>query len=76
MIASSAYSSRVVGPRLEVRLVDLDDVRAGREEVAELFVDRVRVSERKRAQVGVVVVLRLLAHRERARHRDADRAGE
>ena len=65
--------ARVVGARLEVRLVDLDDVRAGGDEVAQLLVHRLRVGERERAQVRVVVVLRLLAHRERAGDGDADR---
>ena len=61
--------ARRLGPRLEVRLVDLDDVGAGRLEVAELLVDGLRVREREAAVVGVVVVLRLLRHRERARAR-------
>ena len=38
--------------RLEVRLVDLDDVGAGREQVAELLVDRLGVGEGQRALVA------------------------
>src|SRR5262245_24065931 len=60
--------------RLEVGLIDLHDVRAGCFEMAELVVDRVRIAERKAALVVVVVVLRLLRHRERARNGDLDPA--
>ena len=66
--------ARRLGARLEVRLVDLDDVGAGRLQVAELLVHGLRVREREAAPVAVVVVLRLLGHRERARHGDLDPA--
>ena len=52
---------------LQVRLVDLHDVRSGGLEVPELLVDGLRVREREVAVVRVVVVLCLLGHRERAR---------
>ena len=51
---------------LQVRLVDLDDVRARRLEIPQLLVDGFRIREREASLVGVVVVLRLLRHRERA----------
>ena len=57
--------SRRLGPRLQVRLVDLDDVGAGRLQVVELLVDGLGVREREAPLVVVVVVLRLLRHRER-----------
>ena len=66
--------ARPFRPRLEVRLVDLHDVRPRRFQIAELVVDRARIRERKAALVVVVVVLRLLRHRERARNRDLDPA--
>src|SRR5512132_3216042 len=66
--------ARLFRPRLEVRLVDLHNVRACRFQIAKLAVDRVRIRERKAALVVVVVVLRLLRHRERARNRDLDPA--
>ena len=53
---------------LQVRLVDLDDVRPGRVQVADLGVDRRGVVHRRRLEVRVVVVLRLLAHGERPGH--------
>src|SRR4051794_12856354 len=58
--------------RLQVRLVDLHDVGARRLEVAQLLVHRLGVRERNIAIVRVVVVLRLLRHRERAGHGDLD----
>ena len=61
-----------LGPSLQVRLVELDDVGAGREQVLDLGVARVGVRHRHRLDVGVELVLRLLRHRERARHRDLD----
>ena len=51
-IASTRVLARVVGPRLEVRLVDLTTSAPAAHEVAQLLVDRVRVGERERAQVG------------------------
>ena len=74
-IASIAYCARCLGPRLQVRLVDLDDVGARSLQVAQLLVDRGRVRERERALVAVEVVLRLLRHRERAGNRDLDPTG-
>lgn len=54
----------LLGPSLQVRLVDLDDVCAGCHEVVELLVHRLGVHERQGTPIRVVVVLRLLAHRE------------
>ena len=67
--------ARGLRPCLEVRLVDLDDVGAGCLEIVQLLVDCRRVRQREAPLVVVVVVLRLLRHRERARHGDLDRAG-
>jgi hypothetical protein len=69
-----AVAAGGVGPGLQVRLVDLDDVGAGREQVADLGVHRRGVAVRGRLGVRVVVVLGLLGHRERARHGDLDGA--
>ena len=63
-----------LGTSLQVRLVDLDDVGAGRLQVSELLVDGLRVREREAALVAVVIVLRLLRHRERPGHGDLDPA--
>src|SRR5919201_4322806 len=65
---------RPLRARLEVRLVDLHNVRAGRLEIAEFLVDGFGVREREAPPVAVVVVLRLLRHRERAGNRDLDPA--
>ncbi len=71
--ASSPKTPRLVRPGLHVGLVDLHDVRAGREQVADLGVDRRRVVQgRQLAAAAVVIDLRLLRHRERARHRHLD----
>ena len=64
--------ARRLGPRLQVRLVDLDDVRSGRLEVVQLLVDGLGVREREVPRLGVVVVLGLLRHRERPRDGDLD----
>src|SRR5580692_9527305 len=61
-----------VRPGLQVRLVELDDVRSGREQVGDLGVDRLRVPERGGFLARVMVVLRLLGHRERSGHRHLD----
>jgi hypothetical protein len=61
-----------LGARLQIGLVDLDDVGARRLEIAELFVHRFGIPERQRSRVTVMVVLRLLSHRERPGHRDLD----
>ena len=66
--------ARRLGPCLEVRLVDLDDVGPGRLQVVELLVDGLRVGEREAPLVVVVVVLRLLGHRERPGNGDLDPA--
>ena len=63
-----------LGPRLHVGLVDLDDVDAGREQVQDLRPDGLRVRHAERRRVAVVVVLGLLGHRERPRHRHLRRA--
>ncbi len=56
-----------VGARLHIGFVDLHDVGAGGEQILDLGVDRVGVIHRGLGDVGIIVVLRLLAHRERAR---------
>src|SRR4029453_10352998 len=61
-------------PGLEVRFVDLDDVRAGCLQVSQLLVDGLGVAQRQAAWVAVVIVPRLLRHRERPRNRDLDPA--
>jgi hypothetical protein len=61
-----------LGPRLHIGLVDLHDVCPGGKEVTDLLVYRGRVIHRRLFFVRIVVVLRLLAHRERARHRHLD----
>ena len=68
-----AVLPRLLGPRLHVRLVDLDDVGARGEEVADLLVHGDGVVHRRRLVARIVVVLRLLAHRERPRHGHLDR---
>ena len=62
-----------LGPRLHVRLIDLDQVGTGRVQVLDLGVDRGGVRHRRRLEVGIVVVLRLLRHGERAGHGHLDR---
>ncbi len=62
-----------LGPGLHVGLVDLDEVGAGGVQVLDLGVDRGGVRHRRRREVGVVVVLRLLRHRERSGHGHLDR---
>ena len=64
---------RLVGARLEVGLVDLHDVGAGGAQLAQLLVHGAGEVHRHRGEIGVVVVLRLLRHRERTRYRDLDR---
>ena len=61
-----------LSPGLQVRLVELDDVRARREQVAHLFIDSVSERERQRFFVVVVIVLRLLRHREGTGQRRLD----
>ena len=57
---------------LQVRLVDLDDVGSRCLEIVKLLVDCSRVCEGEAPLVVVVVVLRLLRHRERTGHGDLD----
>ena len=60
--------ARLLGTRLHVGLVDLHDVGAGVEQIANLGVDSRGVVHRgELAAAAVVVDLRLLRHRERAR---------
>ncbi len=59
-----------LGPGLQPRLVQLDDVGPGGEQVGDLGPDDVGVGQRQLAVVAVVVVLRLLGHRERTRDGD------
>ncbi len=59
---------------LHPRLVELHDVGAGSKQIGNLGVDGGGIVHRHRFGVAVKVVLRLLAHRERARQRGLDRA--
>ena len=72
--AVEAVLARLLRPRLHVGLVDLHDVGAGGEQVADLGVDGRGVVHRRGFLAGIEVVLRLLQHRERARHGDLDLA--
>src|SRR5216683_2283445 len=63
-----------IGPCLHVRLVDLHNVGARREEVLDLLIDGRRIVHRERLFVRIVSVLGLLAHRERSRKRDLNLA--
>ena len=67
--------ARVVRARLQVGLVDLDDVGAGGHELAQLLVDRDGVVQRQPRIVGIVVVLRLLAIVNGPGHGDRGSAG-
>ena len=60
---------------LQVRLVELDDVRSRGEQVADLLVHCFRVPEGQGLLGPVVVVLCLLRHGERPRHGDLDGPG-
>src|SRR5712692_5647257 len=64
----------LIGPCLHVRLVDLHNVGARREEILNLLVDGRRIVHRERLFVRIVGVLGLLAHRERSRKRDLNLA--
>jgi hypothetical protein len=66
---------RRLGASLEIGLVDLDDVGSGCLEVPQLLVDGFRVRECEAPFVGIVVVLGLVGHRERARNGDLDPPG-
>ena len=70
----TAVLARLLRAGLHVRLVDLHDVRAGREEVGDLVVDGGGVGLGSSASLVVVVVLSLLGHRERAREGHLDLA--
>ena len=70
-----AVLARLLGPRLHVGLVDLHDVGAGGEQVPDLGVHGRGVVHRRLLVARVEVVLRLLAHGERAGHRHLHRAG-
>ena len=63
----------LLGPCLHVRLVDLHDVGSGGEQIDDLVMDGAGVGQRQFGGAFVVVVLGLLGHRERPRHRDLDR---
>src|SRR5438094_58232 len=67
-----AITSCLLRSRLHVRLVDLNDVRAGHKEIFYLCVDRSGVIHRKFFFVLVVVVLSLLRHRVWTGHGDSD----
>src|SRR5690606_3206708 len=64
----------LLGARLEPRLVELHDVGAGSEQVRDLLAHGFRVSERERLAAAVMLVDRLLRHRERPGQRDLDDA--
>ncbi len=65
--------ARLLRLRLHVRLVDLHDVGTRGEKIADLFVDRDSVGHRGRLFGRIVVVLRLLSHREGTGHGHLDR---
>jgi tetratricopeptide (TPR) repeat protein len=67
-----AVAPRPVRVGLQVRLVELDDVRPGREQVPDLLADRLGVGHGERLGAAVEVVLRLQRHRERPGHGDLD----
>ena len=67
-----AELARLLGAGLHPRLVELDDVRAGGEQVEDLGAHDVGEGRRDRPRVAVVVVLGLHRHRERAGDRDLD----
>ena len=48
----------LLGPRLQVRLVELHDVRAGRQQVRDLLVDGLRVSEREGTRAMTPMLVR------------------
>jgi hypothetical protein len=62
----------VIPASARLRLVELHYVRPGREQVRHFLVHRLRVAEREILRGGVVIILRLLGHGERARHSDLD----
>ena len=67
-----AVGAGLLGPRLHVGLVDLDEIGAGREQILDLGIDRDRIIMGHLGLVVVKIVLRLLGHGERARHGDLD----
>ena len=67
-----AVAVRRVGARLQVRLVQLDDVGSRREQVPDLLADRLGVPEGEGLGAAVVIVLRLLRHGERPGDGDLD----
>jgi hypothetical protein len=69
----SVLSSRLRS-RLQVWLIQLNDVRTRGEEISHLRVDGVGESIGKLLRIAVIVVLGLLGHGERARHCDLDGA--
>ena len=67
-----ANLSGFVRPGLHIGLINLNDRRAGGEEVFDLLIDRCGVVHRQPHLVLVVIVLRLHRHGERTWHRDLD----
>ena len=65
---------RLLGPRFEIRLVELDPVQQ-RLELAQLVVHCVRVRHCEPLGVAIVLVLRERRQRERPRHRQLDSPG-
>src|SRR6185436_5835421 len=66
-----AVGACLFGPRLHIGLVELHDVRAVGEQIANLLIHGSCIVERGELATAVVVFdLRLLRHRERTRHRD------
>ena len=49
-------------PRLHIGLIDLNDIRAAREQILDLLVDRYGIIQRHRFFACVEVILRLLGH--------------
>src|SRR5262245_29688489 len=70
--SSETVATRLLGPGLHVRLVDLNEVGAGRKEIFDFFIHRRGVVHRNVFFILVEVVLSLLRHRVRARDSNLD----
>ena len=71
---SQAVAPRLLGPRLHVGFVDLNDVGARGEEIFDFLIHRGRVVHRELFFILIEVVLSLLRHRVRAGNRNLDRS--
>ena len=64
----------LLGPRLHPGIVELHHVGTGREQIFDLVIKGCRIVERERLLITVVLILALLGHGERPRHRHLDPA--